>query len=249
MSEPTRSHETRIELDASVEDVWKYLTDPASIARWFAPNMTVSPGVGGYVLADWGMGLAWKTAIEVWEPNKHLRLTETRERVMTSSPIEEPLPPCRLLEDFYLEAGGGTTVLRLVHSGFGTGPEWDGEYEGTRGGWTTCFLRMKHGLELHRNETVHNFIVTKLCPGVERNQVLQQLEAATPQPWELLFRADSHFCCRLPERNGSILTVSVQPSPTGSVAYVEVLLYGQSRDAATTQENEWRETVDRLFAR
>jgi uncharacterized protein YndB with AHSA1/START domain len=135
--EATRSHETRIEIAAPIEEVWKALTEASEIARWFAPNIKVEPGVGGIFLADWGPGIEWKTAIEVWEPNRHLRLAETR---------EQP-EPCRLLQDYFLEVEGGKTVLRLVHSGFGTSAEWDNEYEGTRGGWPVCFFRLKHGLE------------------------------------------------------------------------------------------------------
>lgn len=239
MSEPTRSHETRIEIDASVDEVWKSLTEPEALSRWFAPAMTVTPGAGGSVLADWGPGLAWKTLIEVWEPSRHLRLTETRDRVMTSSPIEEPLPPCRLVQDFYLETERGKTVLRLVHSGFGTSAEWDGEYEGTRDGWATCFLRLKHGLERHRGEAVRNFIVTRLCPGRSREQVLRLAVEQTPADWERLLQTNSHLCCLMPDHNGSILTVSVQPTPDGCVAYAEFLLFNQTAADGAALEREW----------
>jgi hypothetical protein len=30
--------------------------------------------------------------------------------------------------DDHIEARGGATILRLVHSGFGKGADWDGEY-------------------------------------------------------------------------------------------------------------------------
>ena len=52
-----RAHETRIEIDAPIEEVWKALTDATEIARWFAPKMSVEPGVGGTVIADWGPGI------------------------------------------------------------------------------------------------------------------------------------------------------------------------------------------------
>jgi uncharacterized protein YndB with AHSA1/START domain len=101
-----RSHETSIEIDVPIEEVWKAITEAEAISRWFAPKMTVEPGVGGFVLADWGPGLEWKTTIEVWEPNHHLRLVETRDRVMSAAPVQESLEPCRLVQDYYLEAAG-----------------------------------------------------------------------------------------------------------------------------------------------
>ena len=114
-----RAHETRIEIDRPIEEVWKAITDAKEMARWFAGKMTVEPGVGGFVLAEFCPGMEWKTIIEVWEPNRHLRLTENRDRVMSASGLEEVMEACRLVEDFYLETQGGKTVLRLVHSGFG----------------------------------------------------------------------------------------------------------------------------------
>lgn len=55
------------------------------------------------------------------------------------------------MQDYVLEAEGGKTVLRLVHSGFGSSADWDSEYEGTREGWSACFVGLKEGLEQHRN--------------------------------------------------------------------------------------------------
>ena len=243
----TRAHETRVVIDAPMEDVWKALTEPAAIARWFAPKMTVEPGVGGSVLADWGPGLEWMTTIEVGEPNRHLRLAETRERVMTASPDAQALEPCRLVQDYYLEAEGGKTVLRLVHSGFGTSEGWDIEYEGTRGGWAVCFLRLKHALELHRNHSAHNFIVLRLCPGVDKEEALARMESAVPVPSEFLFRGDYQFCVLLPEHHGSIFSSSIQPCTGGSVTHVEFLLFGLSDAEARAMENQWNEKLAQLF--
>src|SRR5260370_12266468 len=119
MTETMRAHETVTEIDAPIEEVWKALTEASEIARWFAPKMTVEPGVGGFVLADWGPGLEWKTAIEVWEPNRHLRLAETRDYIMTPAGAPEKFEPCRLVQGFYLEANGGKAVVRRVRSGVG----------------------------------------------------------------------------------------------------------------------------------
>ena len=65
MSKAVRAHETRVVIDAPVEEVWKALTEASALSRWFAPKMSVAPGVGGFVLADWGPGLEWKTGIEI----------------------------------------------------------------------------------------------------------------------------------------------------------------------------------------
>jgi uncharacterized protein YndB with AHSA1/START domain len=251
----SRHHETRVTVDAPLAEVWKAISEAPEIARWFAPKIDVEPGVGGFVLADWGPGLEWKTAIEIWEPERHLRLVETRDRVMTSAPVTQPLEACKLIQDYYLEGQGGQTVLRLVHSGFGSSADWDVEYEGTRWGWASCFLRLQHGLERHRGDSVHNSIVTAICEGVSWEESLARIEAAAPPEMQVLLREKYHLSGLLPDRNGSILTVSVQPfvspqdlAPGGSVAYVELLLYGFSDDESSRFEQDWRSKAAALFA-
>ena len=243
----SRSHETRIEIDVPIEEVWKAITEAKELVRWFAPKMIVEPGVGGFVLADWGRGLGWKTAMKVWEPNRDLRLVETRDRAMSVLPIEEPLPPCKLMQDFYLEGEGGKTVLRLVHSGFGSSTDWDGEYEGTRTGWAACFLRMKEGLERHREDTVHNFIVTAVCHDTIAERALELVESAAPQPLRIVMRTDLHFTGLLEELNGSVLTASVQPGGSGSQVYVESLLFGVKEAQASNLETYWIARLQQLF--
>jgi uncharacterized protein YndB with AHSA1/START domain len=43
----SRSHETRILIDAPLDEVWAALVDPARIIRWFSPHAEVEPGWAG----------------------------------------------------------------------------------------------------------------------------------------------------------------------------------------------------------
>jgi len=241
------AHETRVEIDAPVDEVWKALTEAGEIARWFAPHMTVAPGAGGSVVADWGAGIVWKNAIEVWEPNKHLRLVETRDHFISPEATQGKMEPCRLLQDYYLEGAGGKTVLRMVHSGFGTSENWIQEYEGTRDGWSVCFSRLKMLLERHKNETVHNVLMTALCYGMDHLKAMSRVIAAMPKTFEITLRGKYSVAGLLRELNDSSLSVSVQPSSMGTVAYFELLLYGLPEEKAKSVENEWRGRLTGLF--
>jgi len=247
MSEETRSHENIVEIDAPIEQVWKGITEAKEIARWFAPKMTVEPGVGGFVLADWGPNLQWKTVIEVWEPNKHLRTVETRDRAINAPPDTEPMEPCRLVQDYYLEAKGGKTVLRLVHSGFGTSMRWDQEYEATRGGWAGCFLRLKSLLERHQRDSVHNVFFTAMFYGVNPLRAIGEIEKAAPKPFDVTLRGKSQISGFLREFNDSIVSICVHPSAMGSVANVEMVLYGLSEQKAAEVKNSWQTALEGLF--
>jgi uncharacterized protein YndB with AHSA1/START domain len=241
------AHETRVEIDAPIEEVWKALTEANEIARWFAPKMTVEPGAGGSVTADWGPGMEWKNAIEVWEPNRHLRLVETRDHFIGAPEVQEKMEPCRLVQDYYLEGQGGKTVLRMVHSGFGTSSNWIQEYEGTRDGWAACFLRLKHLLERHKNDTVHNLFLTAVCYGIDAIPAIRKIEEAAPKPFDIALRGKFSISGFLPDYNGSIVNVSTQPSAMGSVAYVEFALYGVDDAKAKTIESNWRNKLKQLF--
>lgn len=238
-----RSHETTITIDAPIEEVWRAITEAERIQRWFAPKMRVDPRKGGEYVSDWGPGLEWRTVIEVWEPNRRLRLAETRDRVMSASDVPEPLEPCRLVQDFYLEAAaGGRTVVRLVHSGFGSSEAWDREYEGTRGGWASCFLRLKYSVE-RANEPVLNRIVTAQCKGETADAVKERIARAASS-YERTREGKYEFSVTIPECNNSILSASVQPAPAGCIAYIELLLFGVTEETARREESRWRSVVE-----
>lgn len=158
----TRSLDTTLEIKAPVEAVWKALTDASELTRWFPPDARVTPEVGGNIWWSWGKEFEWESRIEVWEPQRHLRATYTAPP-HSGAGIGQPLP---LVMDFYLEAAGGGTVLRLVHSGFGTTANWDAEYDGVRRGWAVELRCLRHYLEHHRGTprilawTVHHITLS-----------------------------------------------------------------------------------------
>jgi len=142
----TRSLDTSIEIKAPVEAVWKALTDASELTRWFPPDARVTPEVGGSLWWSWGKEFEWESRIEVWEPQRHLRATYTSPP-HAGAGTGQALP---LVMDFYLEAAGGQTVLRLVHSGFGATADWDEEYDGVRRGWAVELRCLRHYLEHHQ---------------------------------------------------------------------------------------------------
>ncbi len=135
----TRSHEHELEIEASVQEVWKAITDAAELVNWFPLEAVVDPGAEGVITYSWGDELRNSCRVESWEKGAHLRTT-------WMGTEDQPSP---LFVDWHLEGERGRTKLRLVHSGFGSGPEWDEEYEGTRLGWSYELQSLKHYLERH----------------------------------------------------------------------------------------------------
>ena len=145
----TRKVETQIEIAAPVEAVWKALTDAEELVRWFPLEAKVTPGAGGSFRISWGSDFMWDTRIEVWEPNRHLR-TVTRQAPFAAEESSGASPQAReIAVDYLLESKGGKAVLRLVHSGFGSGADWDEEFEGVRCGWEAELRSLRQYLEKH----------------------------------------------------------------------------------------------------
>jgi uncharacterized protein YndB with AHSA1/START domain len=155
----TRSVETGLEIAAPTEAVWRALTDPREIVRWFALEATVEEGQGGLMEWRWGTAYRWPTRIEVWEPRRRLRLayvqSEPGDAARSTAPAGDADAGRALVIDFLLDSVGGGTRLRLVQSGFGRDAEWDDEYDGVRRGWRTELDALRHYLERHAGHDRH----------------------------------------------------------------------------------------------
>ena len=137
-TEKARAIEVTLEIAAPVERVWKAITDPRELERWFPIHARVTPGVGGEVFMSWGPPWEGGSRIEAWDENRRLRTRGFMEHGDAS------------VVEYTLEARGGRTLLRLVHSGFAKGGDWEDElFGGTRRGWRYELRSLRHYLERH----------------------------------------------------------------------------------------------------
>ena len=113
-----RSHEHVLDIAASPEEVWKAVTEAEELVRWFPLEAESKPGPGGEITYKWGE-FAGTCKILEWSPPHHLRTA------WMEAPSGSSSPASPLVVDWYLEGEKGKTKLRLVHSGFGPGADWD----------------------------------------------------------------------------------------------------------------------------
>ena len=149
VKEQGRQHDKTVRIRADVATVWRALTDAEEITRWFAPDARVTPGTGGKIWLSWGAGAGeGESTIEIWDPGKRLRTLEPpREALAAAEGQAAAAPRGPIAVDYFLEGHGGETVLRLVHSGFGSGADWDDEFHSTNHGWDIFLGNLKHYLE------------------------------------------------------------------------------------------------------
>lgn len=143
MTKPSRSKviETAVEIAAPAPSVWKAISDPRELERWFPLEARVAPGEGGEVFLSWGPPWEGAARIDAWEENRRLRTRGFLEHGDAS------------VVEYTLEARGGRTTLRLVHSGFAEGGDWEDElFGGTERGWRYELRSLRHYLERHAGE-------------------------------------------------------------------------------------------------
>ncbi len=109
-----------IDIAAPANVVWKALTDASHLVNWLPLDAAVKPGEGGSMRLTWGDPVTEESTIEVWEPEKHLRLRETKPFGVQFEPAEAKLAPGRVV-DYELKPNGTKTVLQLTHTGFASG--------------------------------------------------------------------------------------------------------------------------------
>ena len=153
----TRHVAKTVEIGVRVSEVWKALTNAEELKRWFPLDAEVKPGPGGSIRMAWRDDFVWTFDVDVWEDEKHLRLVYDPAKDFTAysepAPAEATPGEAKLLSvDYHLEGKAGATVLRLVHSGFGVGADWDQEYDSVSRGWDSELISLRHYLEAHSGQ-------------------------------------------------------------------------------------------------
>jgi uncharacterized protein YndB with AHSA1/START domain len=151
----TRTREHRIEVRAPIEQVWKAIVDAEEITRWYAPEARVEPGEGGTYWVSWGEGMAGASRIDAWEPQRHLRLVHLPPEGADASAHENDEP---IVDEYWLESDGDTTVVRLVQSGIPASADWDAFYEDTNRGWKMFLAGLRHYVEKHVGRPCRNVL-------------------------------------------------------------------------------------------
>lgn len=120
----TRAIRLEVEVPGTPEQVWDAIATGSGISAWFVPAEVDEREGGAVVMHDIAPGIDETGRVTAWEPPHRFvyEAPEGGER--------------RLAFEWLVEArSGGSCVVRLVNSGFGTGADWDAEYDGMESGW------------------------------------------------------------------------------------------------------------------
>jgi uncharacterized protein YndB with AHSA1/START domain len=153
----TRDIELTVELDATPEDVFRAVTDGTELAKWLAPEARVTAPEGekkGSIWISWGEGMSVEHEVEIFDAPNRIRHPSGK-----NSETKAPL-----YADWSIEAReGGKTTLRLVHSGFSAGTDWDDEFEAHARGWKLMLENLRQYFARHPHEpAVHLPFMSKV---------------------------------------------------------------------------------------
>jgi len=216
MSDTPRRFDLSLDIAAAPEDVWRALTQAGELTRWFPLNAEVTPGRGGSVFWSWGEAWPWRLGIEEWEPGRRLLLHQAPDAYQQFDGEGRPLPhsprpSAPIALEFTLERQGAGTRLRVVHSGFGPGAEWDDEFDGISHGWPFELRGLRLYLERHRGRD-------RQAAMVRRSTVL-----SIPEAWARLTGPDGYALRPAAPAEGD----TFEAGPRGGARYagrVELLL-------------------------
>ena len=142
VAEDVRGYAHRIDAEASVQWVWRGLIDPQLMTDWYGTNARVTPKRGGSYWVQVERGLEREAHIDVFEPNRRLRLIYMPPRQLPGADVV-------IVDDFILDTEGDCAVLRLLGTGIPKATAWDGYYQRLRGGWALWLARLKVCAEQH----------------------------------------------------------------------------------------------------
>ena len=143
MADSDRSFDRTVQIPAPRDVVWEALATAAGLEAWFCPKAEFENRLGGEVVWEWDGHFRWPQTLAALEDGRHLRTTYP-------SAVDDGAGGKRpLFIDWKLEGEGGTTTLRIVHSGFGAESGFDEEYDGISRGWNIELKVLEHYLRHH----------------------------------------------------------------------------------------------------
>jgi uncharacterized protein YndB with AHSA1/START domain len=124
----------RYYFDASPGAVFKALTKPKRLAKWFLKSGKIKPQEGSSYTFTWKNGTSHTGTVEKVAPDKTLVLT-------WPDKMKDQVYETRV--SFALTKKGKGTLLVLEHTGFKDGADWVSLYGAIQAGWAYYMTNLK----------------------------------------------------------------------------------------------------------
>ena len=143
MTQPDVPHrmELAFELPGTPEQVWQAIATADGISSWFLPT-DLEERQGGAIVTHMGDEGSSPGTVTGWDPPRRLTYEEPDWDALVG---HEGAPVTPLATEFLVEGqSGGSCVVRVVTSAFGTGAEWEQEFfEEMERSWAPYFDHLR----------------------------------------------------------------------------------------------------------
>lgn len=245
------------EVPGTPEEVWQAIATGPGITSWFVPTQLEEREKGSIVM-NFGPGMESKSEIQEWDPPR--RFTALNQEGMGPG-----APP--MATEWTIEAkAGGTCRVRVVHSWFASGDDWDSQYESVEKGWPAFFRILESYLTHFRGQPCTQVQLMAFAPGpkekawtdlthslgLEGANVGQSVTSSGDAPRLAAVvehtGSKSELMLRLEQPAPGTAHLSAMPMGDQVCLYVCLYLYGdEAREVATREEPMWQAWLARRF--
>jgi uncharacterized protein YndB with AHSA1/START domain len=154
--------EFSVEVPGTPEQVWHAVATAKGMSAWFLPT-DMEEREGGTLHLSMGPDMGSDGRVTGWEPPRRLVYEEDWAALMGKEPDE--LSP--MTSEFVVEArSGGTCVVHVTTSGFGTGADWEQEWWDDMGtSWAPAFDALRVYLTHFAGQEATQLEASALHPG------------------------------------------------------------------------------------
>lgn len=154
--------EFSVEVPGTPEQVWQAIATAKGMSAWFLPT-EMEERVGGSLHFSMGPSMGSDGKVTRWDPPRRLVYDEDWASLMG----KDPDAVSALTSEFVVEArSGGTCVVRVTTSGFGTGAAWESEFWDSMGrGWMPFFDNLRLYLAHFPGQEATRMEVSASHPG------------------------------------------------------------------------------------
>jgi uncharacterized protein YndB with AHSA1/START domain len=130
-----------VDVPGTPEQIWDAIATSGGISSWFLPT-DLEEREGGAIVTHMGPEDESPGTVTAWDPPRRLRYEEPDWAGLAGQPDADVTP---LVTEFLVEArSGGSCVVRVVSSAFGTGADWEREFfDEMEKGWLPFFDRLR----------------------------------------------------------------------------------------------------------
>ncbi|MCZ2804523.1 SRPBCC domain-containing protein [Modestobacter sp. VKM Ac-2983] len=154
--------EFSVEVPGTPEQVWQAIATAQGMSAWFLPT-EIEEHEGGSLRFSMGPEMGSDGRVTGWDPPRRLAYDEDWAALMGKDP--DALSP--LTSEFLVEAqSGGTCIVRVTSSGFGTGAAWESEWWDSLGpNWMPFFDNLRLYLAHFPGQEARQLEATASHPG------------------------------------------------------------------------------------